>query len=354
MRELFQISYLSIAASVLLLLFMVFNSAFDARTRKAFYAGWGIASLMLLCNFIMYLYQGTGTHLLLLKGFSAVSYSVSGPVVLPLIALTTVFGKRTERVLLCLAAFNSLLSFLSMGNGCIFCYDAQGEMTLGRLALIPFGLSALYLGVLLTASIIKFRLGARSESAFILILSLWIMAAIVMNTIFGYKFLISGMAVLSYIFYYLFYTTQTLTRDAMTGAFNRHSFYKDIEQLKRRQMYVISMDLNGLKQINDTLGHDAGDKAIRAVSDSVFRLIPRSCRFYRMGGDEFEILYPGASRQDAECLIQKIKAAVAQQQCSVAAACCEHAKDGDFTAAFKEADRLMYEDKERMKCEKPR
>ena len=348
-RDIIQMSYLIVTGGVTLLFFILFNSIFSPKRKAAFLIATCISLLMVICNIFMYLYQDTQSPEAVLYFFTALSYAISGPVVLPFISLSSVISKKIHWLLYVLAAGNAVLSFVSILNGCIFSYDAHGSIILGKLSPIPFYLSAMYITVLLTASILKFRLGFRGESAFLAVLGIATIVAAVMNTAFHFKFLISGMAVLSCIFYYLFITTQTLTRDAMTNALNRHSFYKDIEHLKKRSLILISMDLNGLKQINDTRGHDAGDNAIRTVAKCAYEQLPVRCRLYRMGGDEFEILCPALTMQEAETLTQRIQDAVSAAGYSVAIGCGAYTREMDFETVFNAVDAQMYENKRTMK-----
>ena len=349
-REIVQMSYLIIVANISLFLFLTFNSTVSNKIKNLFLIGTAISLVMLICNIIAYTFQGTGECLTLLKINSAVSYSVSGPIILPFIYISGVISKKIRITLLILAGINCIVCIISIFNDCVFSFDEMGNSSLKTFAAIPFIFSMIYLCVLLSASFIKFRLGLRLESIFLTVLSIAILSATYLNTYLHFKYLISGMATLSCIFYYLFFTTQTLTRDAMTSALNRHCFYRDIMTMRKHQMFVISMDLNGLKQINDNLGHDEGDKAILAVSESTFEIIPSRCRFYRMGGDEFEILFPSASRSDTEIMMQKIKEAVHSRGYSIAMGCGEYKKGMDLDELIKEIDAMMYEDKARMKA----
>ncbi len=80
--------------------------------------------------------------------------------------------------------------------------------------------------------------------------------------------------------------------DAMTGVSNRNAFVRDIEQDQRLidqgnlAVGVIYFDLNGLKEINDTQGHRAGDRLIMHLADTI-TLFFRKREVYRTGGDEF-------------------------------------------------------------------
>lgn len=248
-----------------------------------------------------------------------------------------------------LALINALLSFSSIFNGHIFSYDENGVLSLGSLSIVPFILSGVYILLLFIASVIKYRIGLRRESIFIIVLCLEIIAAVILNTFFSFKFLISGMAVLSCAFYYLFFTAQTLTRDAMTNALNRHSFYRDIENMKKRSLIIISVDLNGLKLINDRQGHAEGDRAISAVAEAAYAVLPVQCRLYRMGGDEFVILSPPCEKQEIERLTEGLRKAVSQKGYSIAVGYCEYNKGLTLDNALKQADAMMYEDKKKSK-----
>lgn len=350
-KDIVQMSYLIIVTDITLFLFLLFNSTLSAKRKSKFLLCTVLSFIMVICNIFVYTLHGSSKHIFILKILSAVSFSISGTVTLPFIFVTDVLKKRTRRMLEGLALFNMFLCIVSIFNGCIFSFDAMGNRILGPLAPIPYIFSFIYITVLLTTAIIKFRLGFKHESVFILTLTAGIVIAVIMNAVFHYKFLISGMASLSCTFYYMFYTTETLTRDALTDAFNRHSFYNDIKNMSKKQMYVVSIDLNGLKRINDTYGHGAGDKAILAVSECAAEVLPVRCRVYRMGGDEFEVLFPNAAYTEVELTTQQLKEAVHKMGYSIAVGFGEFKRGMKLDDVIREVDAIMYEDKAQMKAE---
>jgi diguanylate cyclase (GGDEF)-like protein len=96
-------------------------------------------------------------------------------------------------------------------------------------------------------------------------------------------------------------------RDPLTGLLNRRAFQEDLEQLiykAKRDSSTFSLllvDLDGLKQINDGKGgHSAGDLALQELGRALTRSGRREDRTYRIGGDEFAVLYPGADRKTAQ------------------------------------------------------
>lgn len=85
-------------------------------------------------------------------------------------------------------------------------------------------------------------------------------------------------------------------RDEQTGCYNRKGmkYYTDIVLDEARKtgkyLYVCVADLNGLKHLNDTYGHIAGDEAIAAVSAELLKSAPHGSKIVRTGGDEFLLI----------------------------------------------------------------
>ena len=81
--------------------------------------------------------------------------------------------------------------------------------------------------------------------------------------------------------------------DFQTGCYNRKGmkYYSDIviDEAKKtgKYLFVCVADLNGLKHLNDTYGHAAGDEAIAVVSSELLKASPKGTRIVRTGGDEF-------------------------------------------------------------------
>ena len=97
------------------------------------------------------------------------------------------------------------------------------------------------------------------------------------------------------------------SHDALTGLYNRSVFQNMQETVERRRNALIMADLDGLKQINDTYGHDAGDRAIKRVADllrAAFRAEDYVCR---IGGDEFAVIMIHAGSELKELVRQKIE-----------------------------------------------
>lgn len=106
--------------------------------------------------------------------------------------------------------------------------------------------------------------------------------------------------------------------DPLTGAYNRNA----LSELYRRPLPmesvgVIFCDVSGLKQVNDTQGHEAGDEMI-IQSYRLIRKNIRAGRIYRMGGDEFLTLCFDAAKEDLEKDFNSLKQAVAKNKYHIA------------------------------------
>ncbi|MCY0150488.1 diguanylate cyclase [Hoeflea sp. G2-23] len=143
--------------------------------------------------------------------------------------------------------------------------------------------------------------------------------------------------------------------DVLTKLHNR-AFYKDemnrLERKPLRPVSAIVMDLNGLKQANDQLGHDAGDALLRRFGEVLNSVVSRPNHAARVGGDEFTVLLPGADKKTAAAMVETINELLhinnqfysnAPISVSIGTAT---SQDGEsMEDLVKRADRLMYEDK---------
>lgn len=100
--------------------------------------------------------------------------------------------------------------------------------------------------------------------------------------------------------------------DSLTGLYNRPFFHEELARLdtpRQLPLSIIIGDINGLKLINDALGHDEGDKLLVNVA----RILKASCRtddiIARTGGDEFWILLPKTDGEGARQIVERIKSA---------------------------------------------
>ena len=101
-------------------------------------------------------------------------------------------------------------------------------------------------------------------------------------------------------------------RDSLTGLYNRRYYQEELINLGKESYHPLSIvliDINGLKIINDAFGHDAGDTLLCKVSEVIKKAFLTE-KIARIGGDEFVIMLPNTSHDDALKLIESAKNAI--------------------------------------------
>lgn len=121
---------------------------------------------------------------------------------------------------------------------------------------------------------------------------------------------------------------QVLQREALTdnltGLRNHRAFQEDVgRELRRRNetggaLSLMMIDLDGLKQVNDAAGHQAGDEQIRSLAECVRETMRASDLAYRVGGDEFTVILPGVRAWGAFEFAQRLRARTIERGVGVA------------------------------------
>lgn len=142
--------------------------------------------------------------------------------------------------------------------------------------------------------------------------------------------------------------------DELTKLYNRSFYADEINRLDRRGRYPVSvviLDLNGLKEINDALGHQAGDALLRRMGEVLGKAVTGGQFACRIGGDEFAILMPETDERGADLMIAQLEELLAinnQFYGTPLTVAMGHATARDgmrLELAIRQADRAMYEAK---------
>jgi diguanylate cyclase (GGDEF)-like protein len=103
------------------------------------------------------------------------------------------------------------------------------------------------------------------------------------------------------------------TSDGLTGLYNRRYFDENLEQEAKRalrqvyDLYLLFIDLDGLKTYNDKYGHQQGDKLLVQLANLISSNVRKDVdSAYRYGGDEFAIILPHASRKQALMVAERL------------------------------------------------
>lgn len=246
-------------------------------------------------------------------------------------------------------AINFILCAISPFTEIVFHFTPENNFVSGPLWFFPFLTACVYFIILIILTIKKQKLIDKNELILISIIALVTLSSSVLELIYQAKYIVNGAGVISIIFYYLFLHTQIYKRDTLTGVLNRNSFYSDIESLSGN-VYVVCIDMNNLKEINDTRGHAAGDKALITVANCIRKNISKKDETYRIGGDEFCVLIHD-DEENTEKDLEAISASIAKNSISVAYGYELYTGKETFDAVYKKADANMYRLKNKMKEE---
>lgn len=155
---------------------------------------------------------------------------------------------------------------------------------------------------------------------------------------------------------------QLAERDALTGLYNRHRFNDELARMladaqrNGTRLALLFFDIDGLKYVNDSFGHRAGDAVLMQVANEVGAQVRRNEIFARLGGDDFAILVPDVQGEVLPVLAERVTRSISQARtefegqglrvtCSCGVAVYpDHAANPDELAAC--ADMAMYEAKE--------
>lgn len=143
------------------------------------------------------------------------------------------------------------------------------------------------------------------------------------------------------------------TMDMLTGVYNRNEMNNRVDRLSGgeegsgKAIGIVFADLNGLKRVNDTEGHLAGDLLLKNAAMLLQNIFVGN-EIYRAGGDEFMILVEDATPQVLEWQVERIKKQEgAYKNVSFSVGFCHEADGRNVRKALKIADQRMYADKER-------
>lgn len=147
--------------------------------------------------------------------------------------------------------------------------------------------------------------------------------------------------------------------DGLTGLYNKGKY---LDRLAREypgldSVGIFNFDVNNLKQTNDRLGHEAGDRLLLKAADSIRRVTSDTVHGYRLGGDEYLMIACNGTAADLDILKTRWERALEDVNreeddgipCVMAVGTAFAEKPFDFADLMKTADARMYEDKRRKK-----
>ena len=149
--------------------------------------------------------------------------------------------------------------------------------------------------------------------------------------------------------------------DELTGVKNRNAYVKYENELDQHMedegstdVAIVVLDVNGLKHVNDTMGHSAGDDLLREASAVICEMFAGN-DIYRIGGDEFAVVLLGDAYNDRDALLSKFRDRILENRSSgrivIASGMAEFIPgvDEGIESVFDKADAQMYINKKELK-----
>lgn len=185
------------------------------------------------------------------------------------------------------------------------------------------------------------------SNIYIAVIYLSVLLAYYLNFSFPDRNNVHILLLVALILYYLFLYIDFTKKDALTKLNNRFSFYDDLRTYDKKITGMMSIDMNGLKKINDSLGHSEGDKYLIRISDVLDKYNSTNYFFYRIGGDEFSCICINQNKTQIMHTIREIKKDLREKNLSVSIGYSVRQSFEDIDLVYKSADDMMYLEKEK-------
>ena len=225
-----------------------------------------------------------------------------------------------------------------------FGYDENYGFYRGPLGYVAFIVPIVYLVLMLWIVFKKFSERSSLEKYIMPICGVFCLSASFLDVING-GIRLNEAIIISSIFFYLVLFSNDNRRDSLTGMLNRQAFYDDIKLYNKSIGAAASLDMNGLKELNDTLGHQAGDEALRKIGECMVNISDAKTLAYRVGGDEFIILFLHSDEKEITNVEKKVKDSITAAGYHISTGYALREKDENLDDVIKRADSMMYQAK---------
>lgn len=271
----------------------------------------------------------------------AVRYSAT-PLIVVMVLYT--LQKTTRWFIFIPAMALMVINIISVFTGVVFSLGEDGTLQRGPLGYLPFIVAGLY-GAYLLYVLYKNSNKLYTEIIPIAYLGVAFASGVFLPFLFGSSFsrIFCSTIMIALFVYYVFSIHRLSKIDPLTGVLNLQAFYNDSAVNPEDITALVSMDMNGLKAINDTRGHAAGDQALVAVAECYKSELDSRQAVYRIGGDEFVIICRKTSESEVAGLIGRIqeKLSKTEYSSSFGYSCAGKGKK-PVSEMLKESDEIMY------------
>ena len=245
------------------------------------------------------------------------------------------------------AGLNTLLYSTALFTPLTFSFDRDYVLQHGPLGRFVFYVCIMYMILTLYMIHLRFRERRTGDILVIYLCAAGCLGAVILDIFIGSVSVVPAILISSVTFY-MFLRTQDIDHDILTRLWNRMTFYEDCRKLKSAVTAVASIDMNGLKQINDELGHEAGDRALKTIGRVLRGMISRKVTAYRVGGDEFMLLFLHCGTAEVEEALNSLQEEVHNVGLSISVgAATRQETQNSLEEMIRNSDVRMYDEKRR-------
>lgn len=242
------------------------------------------------------------------------------------------------------AVINALLMCSQFFAPLVVIRGENGEDSWGPLFVVPFVVGFLYLVGTIWFIIKDYRNTRIGERIALYICAAACSIAVVIDIVGGGAHLNETFAG-SIIILYMFLRSRDNRTDSLTGSRNRQAYYDDSEHYGQQVCALAMLDMNGLKRVNDEQGHEAGDRALKTIAEGIQQAIGKNTYSYRVGGDEFVLLFTRQSEEEVQSKLELVRTYVTASGLSISIGKAFRSGNEDMQHLYARADGDMYEDK---------
>lgn len=344
--------FIDIAALICLVVLLYSSTALNTNRKKPFLAAI-ILTVIIIVSEAVTIYTGDGnSNLRTINIFSNVLGFALTPMI-PIV-ITLIFDRRiltTHRLILVPTGINSIAVVLSPLFGFIFYVNANNQYIRGEYFFIFI---AVYIINFLFLVLSTLDMGKKYNYPMMLklvALSLFTIIGTSIQLVVPSAYSSWHSVTLALFLYFLLMSEFDSSFDTLTGLYNRATFDKAIKEIvKPKALSVIILDINDFKNVNDTYGHDYGDRVIKIVASVIRESFNMQYKCYRYGGDEFSILSSETDPEKIEFQLRTMTKALAEMRengnqlptVSYGYSVFQGEEVPDFHKVLKEADDQMY------------
>ena len=354
-RDYLQVNFFLLTIAIALILLVIRDRSKGVRLWYVPILICGLAVMLGISDFMDEALKDNESHIFWVCFFSWIGYSLR-PLILYLFIRQFVNDRRILWPIRILVILNVLLYASVLFYG----VPGLGQLThyyqvlpggglyfsRGPLGYTSHILSGVLLVYLVFVCLIRLPGQHRYDAIALLICAAFIVLAVVFETMEFADNLLNTTIAITCLFNYLHLHSQANKKDALTGLFERKSYYEDVARMRNSIHGVIQIDMNSLKELNDTKGHEAGDEALKSIANVLSSSISHRMYLYRMGGDEFMIIDTSSGEADLLNTCQKINAGMNKTPYHISVGYAyRKSLDQTFEEISKNAEVMMYKNK---------